>query len=310
MSRRSRSLIAAAAAPLLALALAAPASAAPFPDELQLPDASSPEGITDGPGTLVFAGSRNTGSISRFDVRTGERSYLVQPVAPQQGVTRVVGLDYDQARGTVVTAGGTTGRVNAYDARTGALVSSAVVPAPASGGGRFLNDVVAEGGTAYVTDSSNPELVVVRDGRATVLRLTGDFRQPAGFGANGIVDIPGKDLLIVSAGELFAVDPTTGATRRLTQVGGRDLVSGDGLELRGSTLYVVNGFDTPTVNRDSIAVVKLLSGDRYQVTGELIEAGLERPTTAAFAAGALYTVNGKFDTTGATQFEVVRVELP
>lgn len=308
MNPALRPVLAAAAAPLLALALVAPASAAPFPDELQLPTASSPEGITDGPGTLVFAGSRNTGSITRFDVRTGERSYLVAPVAPVQGVTRVVGLDHDQSAGTVVTAGGSTGLVNSYDVRTGELLSSAVVPGrPASS--RFLNDVVSEGGTAYVTDSRFPELVVVEDGVARILPLTGDFVQPQGFGANGIVDVPGKDLLLVAGPTLYYVDPATGVTRRLTQTGGRTLLGGDGLELRGRTLYVTNGFDSPTANRDSVAVVQLGKGDTFTTTGEVIEAGLERPTTSALVGGALYAVNGKFDTPGATEFEVVRLEL-
>lgn len=297
-----RTLVAAAAAPLLALALTAPASAGSFPDTVPLPDASSPEGITDGPGTTFFAGSRNTGAVYVADARTGEGRFLVEPQEPVAGLTRVVGLDYDAARKTVVTAGGTTGLVTTYDSRTGAELSAARVPGDP--GSRFLNDVVTDAGVSYVTDSRNPELVVVRGDRATVVPLTGDYVQPAGFGANGIVDVPGPEVLLVSGGVLYEVDPATGVADALEQTGGPELTSGDGLELVGSTLYVTYGF-----GRDSIAVARLGAGsETFRVTGELVDEDLQRPTTSAFVAGALYGVNGKFGDPGATEFEVVRVQ--
>lgn len=91
----------------------------------------------------------------------------------------------------------------------------------------------------------------------------------------------------------------------LAQTGGEALTAGDGLELRGSTLYVVYGF-----GRDSVAVVHLERGGRsFAVTGELTDGDLERPTTATLQGNALYAVNGRFATPGASTFEVVRVSL-
>ncbi len=299
-------------APALALVPAAPGLAAkpgptPFPDTVTLPDRSAPEGIAGGPGTTFFAGSRADGSIVRGDLRTGERTTLV----PGEPGGVAVGMQYDPSTGLLWVAGGPTGRITAYDGRTGRLVAR--YTAPAGTQPRFLNDVEVTKDGVFVTDSRNAELVVVRTGRrhalpsaVEVLPLTGEWEQAAsGNSANGIRALPGGDLLVVNRGELYRVDPGTGVADELPQTGGTDLTGGDGLELRGSTLYVVFGF-----GRDSVAEVKLERGGRsYRVTGELTDDDLERPTTATFAAGALWVVNGKFMTPGATTFEVVRVDL-
>jgi hypothetical protein len=47
-------------------------------------------------------------------------------------------------------------------------------------------------------------------GEPRLLPLTGDYVQPAGFGANGIRELPTGDLVVVSGGVLYAVDPVTG----------------------------------------------------------------------------------------------------
>ncbi len=234
--------------------------------------------------------------------------------------------------------GSTTSTVKAYD-RDGALVERLVVP-----GTRFLNDVQVTGDAVYVTDSLSAELVVVHGGSFSLLPLTGDWVQPSGFGANGIRELPGGDLVITnsSTGGLFQVEPATGVAARIT-LRGPALSSGDGLELRGDTLYVVYGFGT-----DAIAVVHLEGTDREgtdrdddgrdddgrdrgrtatpadsrdddhdevvtgTVTGRLTDPDLDRPTTAVQLAGALYAVNGRFSTppTPTTAYSVVRVALP
>ncbi|MPZ88999.1 MAG: superoxide dismutase [Nitriliruptorales bacterium] len=304
----------------LALALALTLAAAPgtaaenFPETVSLPDRSSPEGIAGGPGNTFFAGSRADGSIYRGDLRTGEGAILV---AGREGRI-AVGMQYDPATGLLWVAGGTTGTVTAYDGRTGREVARYTADAGASP--RFLNDVEVTKDGVFVTDSRNAELVVVRTGKggvlpdaAELLPLTGDFRQEPGDdpdspanNANGIRALPGGDLLIVSQGRLLRVDPHTGVADLLEQTGGEPLTAGDGLELRGDTLYVVFGFA-----RDTVAVVQLGKGARsFAVTGELRADDLERPTTATLAAGRLWVVNGKFNTIPTpTTFEVVRVSL-
>lgn len=301
LQTRTRRLLAALAlAPALALTPAAPSGAAAFPDTVPLPDRSSPEGIAAGPGTTFFAGSRADGSVYRADARTGEGAVLVP--GEQGGVA--VGMQYDPGSGLLWVAGGGTGRITAYDGGTGRLVAR--YTAPAAPRGRFLNDVDVTPDGVFVTDSLNAELLVVRDGALSRLPLTGDWvQQASGNSANGIRRLPGGDLLVVSPTGLYRVPPTTGVADRLEQTGGRALAGGDGLALRGSTLYVVVGYGSRS---DSIAVASLdRAGRSFTTTGELRDADLERPTTAALLAGALYAVNGKFNTPGATTFEVVRV---
>ena len=99
------------------------------------------------------------------------------------------------------------------------------------------------------------------------------------------------------------------AVEVLPLTGDWDLTDGDGLELRGGTLYVVFG-----LGDDSVAVVDLQGGaTSYAVTDVLrkptpVEDDLQRPTTALFALGDLYVVNGKFGATTTDQ-EIVRLDL-
>ena len=315
MPRRPRPVLALltalAAVPALALA---PATAAERPDVLPLPGTFSPEGIAGGPGTTFFAGSRPGpagGAIYKGDLRTGEGSVIVPPTGGAS-----IGMQYDEAAGLLWVAGGATGTVTAYDA-DGTLVRQYTAPATANPAGRFLNDVDVTADGVFVTDSRNAELVVVRaQGRrladeVELLPLTGDWDQSAtGNNANGIRALPGGDLLVVDMGTLLRVDPDTGVATLLPQTGGPDLTGGDGLELRGNTLYVVFGFGD-----DSVAVVDLQRGaTSYAVTDVLrkpapVEDDLQRPTTALFALGDLYVVNGKFGV-ATTDQEVVRLDLP
>jgi hypothetical protein len=163
----------------------------------------------------------------------------------------------------------------------------------------FLNDLVVTRDAVYVTDSFSSALVVIPldesgepVGTVDSLPLTGDYVQPAGFGLNGIRELPGGELVVVAAGTLYRVDPATGAADEI-EVSGGDLEGGDGLEIRGKTLYVVNGY-----GGDEVVVLRLAGDDRSATTtGVLTESSpeqLDRPTTAALVAGSLYVVNGRF----------------
>ena len=292
MSRRTRSL---AAVPLaLALAvcvLGAPASAGPKPgpDTIPLVTGSLPEGISAGPGKTFFAGARSDGAVYVGNTRNGKLRTLVRGEPGEVAV----GLLYDEATKRLWVAGGTTGDVTAYDARSGRELFTVN-----TGTGRFLNDVAVTPDAVYVTDSTRAELVVVptpggrlpAPGTATVLPLTGDYVQPRGFGANGIRALPDGDLLLVSGGRLYTVT-TAGVTDQVEVTGGA-LTAGDGLVLSGSTLYVVNGF-----GGDEVVVLRLADdAGSATVTGVLTSPGLDRPTTGALVGGSLYVVNGRFAT--------------
>jgi len=311
---RSAALATAATTAVSALLLAAPTAAtaadrpACFPGTVSLPTGSLPEGIAAGRGTTYYAGSRADGSIVRGDLRTGRRTVLVPGVAGRVAV----GMVYDARTDRLWVAGGATGAVTAYDGTTGEELGRWTVP-----GSGFLNDVEITRGAAYVTDSSVQRLVVVPLGRhgklpaadgATTLPLTGDLVYGAGFNANGIRALSGGALVVTqsSTGDLYRVDPRTGVTDRI-EVAGRDLTAGDGLVLRGRTLYVVYGFST-----DSAAVVRLAPDGRSgKVVGEVGDPDLDRPTTGILSAGALYLVNGRFEnpSPATADYQVVRVDL-
>ena len=279
--------------------LAAPAAAAPRSGvpQVDLVTGSLPEGIATGPAGTFFAGARAGGAIYSGDVRTGQ---LTQVVAGTAG-TAAVGLVYDDRSGLLFVAGGGA-RAGAGTGTVTAYRGSTVVYQRTIAGAGFLNDVVVTDRAAYFTDSFRASLVVVTldaagvpTGEPTLLPLTGDYVQPAGFGANGIRQLPSGDLLVVSGGVLYAVDPRTGVADTI-EVRGRQLTAGDGLVLDGDTLYVVNGY-----GGDEVAVLRLSAdGTRAQAVGVIRSAALDRPTTGALVDGSLYVVNGRFETLATT----------
>lgn len=296
-------------AALTALALAvsplSAVSAAPRPDTLSLSPVTSPEGISAGPGTTFFVGDREGGDVYVGDVRGGGLRTLV---AGRDGAI-AVGLLHDPATGRVWVAGGTTGTITAYDDRTGDQLFTAQT------GGGFLNDVAITGDAVYVTDSRAARIYVVplgtgaslpADGTVEMLPVTGDYRYPGGFGLNGIRVLPGGDLIAVSGAvdgdALFVIDPETGVADAV-EVRGEQLTGGDGLVLRGSTLYVVRGYA-----RESVVQLRLQpQRGTATVVGELVDDDFDVPTTAALVAGDLVVVNGQFGSPG-TPTEVVRVD--
>lgn len=293
---------------LAGLGLAPAAAAAPpFPETVSLPDGFAPEGIESGRGTTFFVGSLAGGAVYRGDLRTGDGSVLV----PADD-TVAVGLFYETARDRLWVAGGATGELRVYDASGGRLLETYVFPDAG-----FLNDVTIARHAVYATDSVNPQLAVVPLGPggrlpspsdAGTLPLTGDITYREGFNANGIVSAQGGRWLVLvqsNTGRLFRVDPVTGVTRGIA-LGGADLVNGDGLELRGRTLYAVQ-------NRDNqVAAVtlgpSLLSGT---VRSVITDADLDVPTTVTVTAGRLWAVNARFGTapTPTTEYDVVRLPL-
>lgn len=293
MSRLTRTLTAAAGAAGLSAALVvapSPAVAAAGPDRIDLVTGSMPEGIAAGPGTTFFAGARSDGAVYAGDVTTG----VVELLVAGDGEGPAVGLLYDARSGLLWVAGGNGGDITAYDAETGEVVFRQVVE-----GAGFLNDLVITDDAVYVTDSFRNRLTVITlDSQAfpdesRQLVLSGDYVQPAGFGANGIRELPSGDLVLVSGGVLYAVDPATG-TADIIEVSGRQLAGGDGLVIDGSTLYVVNGY-----GGDEVAVLRLSADSgSAQAVGVVRAQELDRPTTGAIVDGALYVVNGRFQTLG------------
>jgi outer membrane protein assembly factor BamB len=296
-----------------------PATAAPpdnFKDQIDLPDGFFPEGIESGRGTSFFVGSLIDGAIWRGNLRTGSRAELADGATGRVSV----GIAYEAARDRLWVAGGGpsifgTGDVRVYDASSGELLRTFVIPAPATPGARFLNDVAVTRDAVYVTDSFNPQLVVIplpsngslpSTNSATLLTVTGDFHQTDGANLNGIVAKSG--MLVVaqsSTGNLFRVDPATGIAKKIDLGDDVALDRVDGLELQGCTLYAVRNSDVVTVVRLGS---QLAAGT---VLGDITAPGLDVPTTATVAAGRLWAVNARFGTgpTPDTKYWITQLPL-
>jgi hypothetical protein len=297
----SRRLIALPLALLAALLAAVPALAVPFPSRLDLPDGWAPEGITAGRGLTAYVGSLADGAIAQVDLRTGATEVLV----PGASGRVAVGLEYEAGADRLWVAGGPTGEVRVYDASSGALLATYSVTAG------FLNDVVVTRDAAYVTDSMIQQLIVIplgSDGSlpaasdAGAMPISGDFVYATGFNANGIVAFGGALIVPQSnTGAMYAIDPASGSSVELLPPG--TVTAADGLELRGSTLYVVR-------NQLNLVAVFGIRGGAVRSLGTISAADLDVPTTIAFAAGRLWAVNARFGTPVTPTTEYWITQLP
>jgi sugar lactone lactonase YvrE len=288
------------------LAAALPAAAAPPTTSYAIPGtAVYPEGIT-ARGNVFYVTSTTDGTLYR-GTTSGGALRVFEP-GGTDGRSTAIGLEVTRDGGRLVVAGGGTGQAFVYDTKDGRLVAKYT---NGKTSGTFLNDVaIARNGDAYVTDSQSP--VVYRIPADQIARGTGttrplqvfrDFRGTAfsygeGFNANGITLSPdGKALVIVASGtgRLYRVDLATKAVSQV-DLGGRTLVNGDGIELRGTVLYV---------NRNANGVlskVKLnATATRGTVYGQLTDATFRYPTTSAFAGAQLLVVNSQFDVRGTSR---------
>jgi hypothetical protein len=280
-----------ALAPILALSLVlAPAVGAhetSLPTRIDLPAGFQPEGITSGPFGRIYTGSLANGAIWRGNVFTGHGRILVPGVTGRVAV----GIHRD-GLGRLWVAGGPNGTIRVYSAR-GTLLRTYTFPTAG-----FVNDLVITTRAVYATDSVNQQLAEVPLGTfgrlrpasaAHTLALTGDIAYTTGFNANGIVKKDGRLILVQSnTGLLFRVNPWTGVTHKIN-TGGRLVTNGDGLVIRGRTLYVIRNFD------NKVDVFRL-SWDLHRAAflGSITKSSLDVPTGGTFTAGALWVVNARF----------------
>jgi hypothetical protein len=269
---------------MLATLLAASAlAAAPFPEKIDVPTGSRPEGIASGNGNTFYVGSREDGSVFKGDYRTGEGQILVQGDDEREAY----GLKF--RGGLLYVAGGPTGNGYVYDAKTGELVDTAEF------GGGFVNDVTVTREAAYFTDSRADKPFLYRydrdTGETTTIPITGDLVYGPSFNANGIAATPnGKTLILVQSntGKLFTADPDTGVTEEIAIP--EPVTAGDGILLRGKTLYVVRN------SENEIVALKLNAKLTAARSARTIEndGTFDTPTTIAAKGKRLYVLNARF----------------
>ena len=138
--------------------------------------------------------------------------------------------------------------------------------------------------------------------------ITGDLVYATGNNANGIVATPDRRALIVvqsNAGKLFHV--TYGGVSTEIDLGGENVVNGDGLWLIGRTLYVVQ-------NRLNVITKIQLnrSGTKGTVVSRTGNPNFDVPTTIAQYGKRFYLPNARFTTpaTPQTTYTAVGVPIP
>lgn len=317
--RRSIPILAVAAAAFAALTLTAPASAAgptltvadrtsshvtspargSGSSTISLPAGLQPEGITSW-GSTYYVGSLNDGRIVTGSLLRSGGSKVLLPGAPGR---QLRGLQYDFRTGLVWAVGniGTVAHIWAVDARSGRIASDTVVV-----GGGFLNDLIVTPTAVWVTDSRVERLTRIPltlfgrpTGQApTFLTLGGAWpgNQAGGLSANGIRLLDCNHVVLdhSTAGGLWSVDLHTGAAVLISVTGGPAITGGDGLERRGSTLFVVRGTSDTSVAQ--LTLKQTRSGWTAQWKKLLTDPSLDVPSTATFSVGALFAVNARFGT--------------
>jgi hypothetical protein len=281
-----------------------PAAAAPARDVIELPSASSTEGIAKGAGATFYAGDLFRGDIFRGDLQGGTAELFIDAPAGRMAV----GMFADVRHRLLFVAGG-PGAAYVYDTETGVTVASYRLGDP---GATFVNDVTVTRNGAWFTDSLNARLYFVPvsptgvPGSASTLSLSGPAADTSGgFNLNGITATAnGKTLIVGHSGNgaLYTVDPATGASGTIAGV---SVPNVDGIVLEAGRLWAVQNFNNQVaqvrLSADLTAgvVERLITHDAFQV-----------PTTAIRFGSYLAVVNAKFDTgfpPTATQFEVVLV---
>ncbi|HEV3479207.1 MAG TPA: hypothetical protein VG144_07140 [Gaiellaceae bacterium] len=267
---------------IAAAILAAPlGAAARFPERIPLPDNFRPEGIAIGKGARFYVGSIPTGAIYRGNLRTGEGAVI----NPGGSGRAAIGVHLCHHR--LYVAGGPTGKGFVYNPRTGALLATHELTTATP---TFVNDVVTARGAAYFTDSNQPFIYRVGKDGVRAIRLTGDYVHRDGFNANGIDTTRNEKTLVIvqsNTGKVFTVNPRSGVTREIKL--NASVQNGDGILLKGRTLYVVQ-------NRDNkVAVIRL---DRRLTSGTVVQhitdPDFDVPTTMDDFGKRLYAVNARF----------------
>jgi sugar lactone lactonase YvrE len=216
----------------LMTALAAPAAAAPAAEVILLPGASSAEGIAAAGGASFYAGDLFRGDIFRGDLHHGTVERFIHALPGRMAV----GMAADPTHRLLFVAGG-FGHAYVYDTATGATVAAYRLADPA---GSFVNDVTLTHQGAWFTDSLQAQLYFIPvsplgvPGPPRTLALRGPAADTGGaVNLNGIAATPDGTTLIVGHtgnGELYTVDPATGASARIVGVSVSNV---DGLLLEG-----------------------------------------------------------------------------
>jgi sugar lactone lactonase YvrE len=286
---------------LILAALPASAAAKPRIDAYVLPTPPTqfPEGVSfDERSGRYYASSQSNGAILTGVLHRRNADVLASP--GDAGRTSANGLDTDRRWRKLWVATGQLGRLDLLNPRSGATLRTFSMAQ-----GSYANDVAVTRRATYVSDSMRPTLWRVEANAPAGAAepwldlTTTPITYTAGFNLNGIESTrDGKRLIAVqtNTGQLWRISTRTQQVRELVLRGGERMTNGDGLVLRGRTLYVVRNAQGEIVK---IRLAKSMT--RGHVVRRTTPSSLHFPTTADIAGSRMLVVNSQFDRRGAGQ---------
>jgi hypothetical protein len=180
----------------------------------------------------------------------------------------------------------------------------------------FTNELIVTPEAVWVTDSFAPVLYKLPFGKRgelpsedEVVRppLGGDLVYQRGetfaecFNSNGIAPTPDRTAILIvqtNTGKLFRIDPRTGHAT-LVDLGGEDVLWGDGLVLEDRTLCVVQNL------ANSVSVIELdAAGTAGKIVGRRTDPKFDTPTAMARFGDRFYLSNARFTTPNAEAAEL------
>lgn len=277
-----------------------------------MPDGSGPEYIVIGEGPLAYVSSLKTGAVFLVDLEHGTHEIFVPPVAPT-----AVGMGLDAHRRLFV-CGGIDGSLSVIDTSSRSVLRRYQLGGEQS----FTNELIVTPDAVWVTDSFTPVLYKLPFGEwgelpldDDVLRipLSGDLVYQQGetfaecFNSNGIAPTPDQTAILVvqtNTGKIFRINPTTGHAT-LVDLGGEDVMWGDGLVLENRTLYVVQNM------ANSVSVIELdAAGTSGKVIDRWTDPNFDTPTAMARFGDRFYLSNARFTTPNAetADFRIISIQ--
>lgn len=264
-------------------------------DTIDIPgDNFFPEGIASDGNGGIYIGSLTTRKILHINLKTHKTFVFADTSTP--GLLSVFGLLVDKEKGLLYVCSTDAGVAKLDEDKVTSLFAfnlkdpSHYARYPLPGGG-FCNDMASgPDGSIYVTDTSNPRILILRPGATDLdIWIEDKIFDGEGINLNGLT-WSGNKLFVVksNSGELFQISQKK-TTQRLTITKiktSRPLQFPDGVEL---------------MSKDKILVVEG-SGNLIEIsiagnTGNivLISKGLDVPTTAEIIDGKAIVVQAQLD---------------
>jgi sugar lactone lactonase YvrE len=274
----------------LSLILVAAASYAAQPiTEITLPGTLVfPESITSTADGTLIVGSLGHGNVSR--IAPGKTTAEEWIKAGTGGLNQVLGVYADEKGKTLwvcsnkMDANGEATSVKAFDLKTGAIKGTYPLP----GDGTLCNDIaVAADGTAYITDTRQGSVVMLKPG-AKDLEIAA--KDPLLAGADGLA-FGEKNILYVNsvtAGKLLRVNlGLDGKSKSVTDLKlSRPLERPDGMRAIGKNRMLL------AENSGKMDIVTFEGGN---ATIKTIKEGLESTPAVTATRGMAWIVEGKLN---------------